>query len=55
MLGVARKVADARAGIHLRLPPSGGGGGADDDHYTVERGELARYGGLGGAAHGGGR
>ena len=28
--------------------------GANDDHYTVERGELARCGGLGGAAHGGG-
>ena len=28
--------------------------GANDDHYTVERGELARCGGLGGAALGGG-
>ena len=30
-LDVARKVADARAGLHLRLPPLGGGGGAGDD------------------------
>ena len=30
-LCVARKVADARADIHLRLPPSGGGGRASDD------------------------
>ena len=30
-LGVARKVADARAGLHLHLPPSGGGGGVGDD------------------------
>ena len=29
--------------------------GANDDHSTVEGGELARCGGLGGAAHGGGR
>ena len=28
--------------------------GANDDHSTVEGGELARCGGLGGAAHGGG-
>ena len=30
-LDVAHKVADARAGIHLRLPPSSGGGRAGDD------------------------
>ena len=30
-LDVARKVADARAGLHLRLPPSSGGGGVGDD------------------------
>ena len=30
-LGVARKVADARAGIDLCLPPSAGGGGVGDD------------------------
>ena len=30
-LDVARKVADARAGLHLRLSPSGGGGGGVDD------------------------
>ena len=30
-LGVARKVTDARAGIHLCLPPSGGSGGVGDD------------------------
>ena len=30
-LDVARKVADACAGLHLRLPPAGSGGGAVHD------------------------
>jgi len=30
-LDVARKVATARAGLHIRLPPASGGGGVGDD------------------------